>query len=59
MKRSSSQVKSKSYGIPKLRFEGQELTAFSRLVVFQGLLTKLDLKARLGRCLRHWDSSVS
>lgn len=59
MKRSRSQVKSKSVGIPKLRFEDQELTAFSGLVVFQALFAKLDLKSRLRRCFRHWNSSAS
>jgi hypothetical protein len=58
MKRSRSQVKSKSYGIPKLRFEDQELTSFSGLVVFQALFSRLDLKARLRRCFRHWESSA-
>lgn len=59
MKRSRSQVKNKSYGIPRLRFEDQELTSFSGLVVFQALFTHLDLKARLRRCFRHWESSAS
>lgn len=59
MKRSRSQVKSKSYGIPKLRFEDQELTSFSGLVIFQALFNFLDLKSRLRRCFRHWSSSAS
>lgn len=59
MKRSRSQVKNKSFAIPKLRFEDQELTSFSGLVVFQALFTRLDLKARLRRCFRHWETSPS
>lgn len=59
MKRSRSQVKNKSVAIPKLRFEDQELTSFSGLVVFQALFARLDLKARLRRCFRHWETSAS
>lgn len=59
MKRSRSQVKHKSFGLPKLRFEDQELTSFSGLVVFQALFARLGLKARLRRCFRHWEGSPS
>jgi hypothetical protein len=58
MKRSRSQVKRNSHGIPKLRFEDQELSSYSGLVVFQALFSRLELKARLRRCFRHWQSSL-
>ena len=38
---------------PDLRFEEQQLTAFSGLVLFQALFRRLDLSRRLSRCFAH------
>jgi hypothetical protein len=38
-----------------VRFEAQDLTSFSGLVIFQGLFGRLKLKERLWRCFRHRD----
>ena len=39
--------------LPKLRFEDQELTSFSGLVLFQKLFGTLNLRDRLCSCVRH------
>ena len=39
--------------LPSIRYENQELTSFSGLVVLQGLVSKLELKERLRACVRH------
>jgi hypothetical protein len=54
MKYSRSAIQQKTHAIPDLRFEDQQLTSFSGLVVFQKLFEQLDLKARLRDCFRHW-----
>ncbi|MGL6162240.1 transposase, partial [Microbulbifer sp.] len=43
----------KSHRIPKLRFENQQLTSYSGLVIFQRLFALLDLRERLRLCFRH------
>lgn len=53
MKFSRSDVQCKTHVIPELKFEGQSLTSFAGLVLFQQLLAVLDLKARLRGCFRH------
>lgn len=54
MKLSTKQVRRKaSRKIPRLRFQGQRLSAFSGLVIFQALISSLDLRERLRRCFRH------
>jgi len=50
MKLSRTQVERKSRAFPKLRFEDQQLTSFSGLVLFQALFSRLDLLARLRQC---------
>lgn len=50
MKLSRTQVERKSRALPQLRFEDQQLTSFSGLVLFQALLARLDLRARLQQC---------
>ena len=50
MKLSRVQVERKSRALPELRFEDQQLTSFSGLVLFQALFTRLDLPARLRQC---------
>jgi hypothetical protein len=50
MKLSRSQVRRKSHALPQLRFEDQQLTSFSGLVLFQALFDRLDLRNRLQKC---------
>lgn len=53
MKFSRSDIYSKTHALPALRFEDQQLTSFSGLVVFQKLFECLALKERLRKCFRH------
>lgn len=57
MKSSRSAVNQKTHAIPQLRFEEQELTSFSGLVVFQRLFAYLNLSARLRACFRHLNAT--
>jgi len=50
MKRSKANTIAHRQSIPDLRFEDQQLTSFSGLVVLQALITRLDLRSRLRRC---------
>jgi DDE family transposase len=50
MKLSRVQVERKSRALPQLRFEDQQLTSFSGLVLFQALFARLDLRSRLQQC---------
>jgi hypothetical protein len=56
MKLSKSDVRRNTFALPRLRFEDQQLTSFSGLVVFQSLFAQLGLKERLRRCFRHRDT---
>lgn len=58
MKRSRSETRRKAVTLPDLRFEGQELTSYSGLIVFQRLVAVLDLRGRLRRCFRHINGSA-
>lgn len=53
MKRSRTEVMGKARDALSIRFESQDLTSFSGLIIFQRLFAQLDLKARLRRCFRH------
>ena len=53
MKHSKSEVHGKARALPEVRFEDQQLTSFAGLVVFQALLERLALKARLRGCFEH------
>ena len=53
MKSSRSDVHRKTHAIPTLRFEDQQLSSFSGLVIFQKLFDHLALKARLRQCFGH------
>ncbi len=57
MKSSKAQITAKFHKIPMLRFEDQQLTSFSGLLVFQLLFKRLNLKQRLKKCFTHLDSS--
>ena len=52
MKSSRADVHRKFHALPQLRFEDQQLTSFSGLIVVQELFRRLDIKARLRRCFR-------
>ena len=45
------------HAVPTLRFEDQQLTSFSGLVVFQVLFARLRLKERLQQCVSHLHST--
>ena len=53
MKHSKSQIQSKMHVIPDLRFEDQNLTSFSGLIVFQKLFEVLSIKPVLRQCFQH------
>ncbi len=50
MKSSKSQIHAKFHTIPDIRFEDQQLTSFSGLLIFQLLFKQLKLKKRLKKC---------
>lgn len=52
MKRSRTEVVGKARDALSIRFESQDLTFFSGLIIFQRLFSQLDLKGRLRRCFR-------
>lgn len=54
MKSSRSAIQQKVHALPDLRFEDQQLTSFSGLIVFQKLFEQLEVKSRLRDCFRHW-----
>ena len=53
MKPSRSAIHHQTYVLPALRFEDQQLTSFSGLVIFQPLFEYLRLKNRVRDCFRH------
>jgi len=53
VKSSKAQIQAKYHKIPVIRFEDQQLTSFSGLLIFQLLFRRLDLKQRLKRCFAH------
>jgi hypothetical protein len=53
VKSSKSQIHAKFHKIPQIRFEDQQLTSFSGLLIFQLLFKKIDLKQRLKKCFAH------
>ena len=53
MKSSKSAIRRKTHALPTLRFEDQQLTSFSGLIIFQRLFEHLQLKKRLRGCFRH------
>ena len=57
MKYSKSQIMSRAYKVPDLKFEDQSLTSFAGLIVFQPLMLGLEIKNRLFHCFRHLKTS--
>jgi len=53
MRCSRAEIHRKTYKLPALSFEDQQLTSFSGLVIFQALFTRLQLKRRLSGCFQH------
>jgi hypothetical protein len=53
VKSSKSQIHAKFHRIPTIRFEDQQLTSFSGLLIFQLLFRRLNLKQRLKNCFSH------
>jgi len=48
-----SNVQSKAYFLPELKFEKQALTSFAGLVILQKFFAAMNLKHRLQRCFAH------
>jgi len=59
VKYSKSEITSRAYKIPDLKFEDQNLTSFAGLVIFQPLMLGLEIKNRLFHCFRHLKASRS
>jgi hypothetical protein len=57
VKYSKSQIMSRAYKIPALKFEDQNLTSFAGLIIFQPLMLGLEMKNRLWHCFRHLNLS--
>src|SRR3990172_3572719 len=56
MKSSKREIQSRVHKMPLLSFVDQTLTSFAGLIVFQPLLSKLELKKRLRSCFAHLSS---
>jgi hypothetical protein len=52
VKYSKSEIMSRVYKIPELKFEDQNLTSFAGLIIYQPLMMALELKNRLRDCFR-------
>jgi len=50
MKHSKSEIQSKAFSLPALKFENQALTSFAGLVILQKFFAALRLKPRLQKC---------
>jgi len=53
VKSSKAQITAKFHKIPVIRFEDQQLTSFSGLLIFQQLFKRINLKQRLKQCFAH------
>ena len=53
VKSSKAQIYTKFHKIPQIRFEDQQLTSFSGLLIFQLLFKRMDLKNKLKKCFSH------
>ena len=53
MKHSRKSIERKTWAIPDIKFEQQQLTSFAGLVVLQSFLAAIDFKAGLASCFRH------
>jgi len=57
VKSSKAQIQAKFHKIPMIRFEDQQLTSFSGLLIFQLLFKQINLKDRLKKCFAHLENS--
>jgi len=53
VKSRKAQIVAKFHKIPVIRFEDQQLTSFSGLLIFQQLFKRISLKTRLKKCFAH------
>jgi len=53
MKSNKAQIHAKFHKIPKKRFENQQITSFSGLLIFQLLFKRINLKQQLKKCFGH------
>ena len=53
MKSSKAQIQAKFHKIPQMRFEDQQITSFSGLLIFQLLFKRINFKRRLKNCFVH------
>ena len=53
MRYSKSQIHSRVYKIPDIKYEDQRLSSYSGLIILQILFSKIDLKNKLKKCFRH------
>ena len=53
MKFRKAYIWAKFHKIPTIRFEDQQLTSFSGLLMFQALFSQMNLKTRLKKCFAH------
>jgi len=53
VKSSKAQIQAKFHKIPVIRFQDQQLTSFSGLLLFQQLFKQIKLKKRLKKCFNH------
>ena len=59
VKSSKAQIHAKYHKIPTFRFEDQQLTSFSGLLIFHLLFKRIDLKNKLKSCFSHVTKSPS
>jgi len=57
VKSSKAQITAKFHKIPMIRFEDQQLTSFSGLLIFQLFFKRINLKKRLKKCFAHLTAS--
>lgn len=50
MRPSRTQIQTRCHALPEIRFEAQQLTSFSGVVLLQALFSRLSLRERLARC---------
>lgn len=53
MRSRKSNILSKVHKIPEIKFEKQQLTSYSGLIIFQNLFSILDLRKKLKYCFKH------
>jgi len=53
MKHGKAETVQRTHHIPTLKFEDQQLTSFSGLLLFQQAFNVIDLREKLRQCFRH------